>query len=77
MRTLDNNQITSRYPNSNGYKWKDKKRYCRSPDNLAAELERAGLAFGRIEQFATPRRMALLVHDLAERQPDQRAGDRR
>ncbi len=34
-------------------------------------LEKAGLSFSGIENFASPRRLALLIHDLAERQPDK------
>ncbi|HUI60546.1 MAG TPA: glycine--tRNA ligase subunit beta [Steroidobacteraceae bacterium] len=34
-------------------------------------LEKAGLAHGEIRSFATPRRLAVLVKRLAERQPDQ------
>lgn len=37
-------------------------------ERLAAErLEAAGLSFGRVKSFATPRRLAVLVEDLAER----------
>ena len=34
-------------------------------------LEKAGLAHGGISRFATPRRLALLVRKLAEKQPDR------
>jgi len=34
-------------------------------------LEKVGLSFSGIEKFASPRRLALLVHDLAERQGDK------
>lgn len=44
-------------------------------DALGAEfaslLEKAGLAHGEVRGFATPRRLALLVKDLAEKQPDR------
>lgn len=39
-------------------------------DGFAAELKKAGLAFGAIEWYATPRRLALKVISLADRQPD-------
>lgn len=38
---------------------------------VAAYLQEANLAHGPIEQFSTPRRLALLIHDVAEQQPDQ------
>ena len=38
---------------------------------VGAGLAAAALRHGRIEPFATPRRLALLVRRLAERQPDQ------
>jgi glycyl-tRNA synthetase beta subunit len=34
-------------------------------------LQKAQLPFTKIEGFATPRRLAVLVHDLAKQQPDQ------
>ncbi len=44
-------------------------------DALGAEFaslfEKAGLAHGEVRCFATPRRLALLVKDLAEKQPDR------
>tara|TARA_B110000503_G_scaffold3200_1_gene4232 strand:- start:2902 stop:4953 length:2052 start_codon:yes stop_codon:yes gene_type:complete len=39
--------------------------------NIESGLEQAELAHGEVESFATPRRLAILVHDLADRQPDQ------
>ncbi len=38
---------------------------------VKSELEKADLAFSRIEGFASPRRLALLVYDLADSQPDK------
>ena len=35
-------------------------------------LDNAGLAHGAIEALATPRRLAWRIHDLAEKQPDQK-----
>jgi glycyl-tRNA synthetase beta chain len=40
-------------------------------DGIAAGLAAAGLRHGRLQPFATPRRLAVLVRRLAERQPDQ------
>lgn len=40
-------------------------------DSMASQLKKAGLAFGGIVPYATPRRLALLVQGLAARQPDQ------
>jgi len=40
-------------------------------DAVAAGLAAAGLRHGRLQSFATPRRLALLVRRLAERQADQ------
>ena len=37
----------------------------------AQALDDAGLAHGAIETFATPRRLAWRIRDLATRQPDQ------
>ncbi|MBU2872876.1 glycine--tRNA ligase subunit beta [Marinobacter salexigens] len=34
-------------------------------------LEEAGIAFGKVEAFATPRRMAVRIRDLADAQPDK------
>ena len=39
--------------------------------NIEAGLNRAELSHGQVESFATPRRLGILVHDLADRQPDQ------
>ncbi len=39
--------------------------------NIESRLGQAELAHGKIESFATPRRLAILIHDLADRQPDQ------
>jgi glycyl-tRNA synthetase beta chain len=36
------------------------------------QLDQAHLAYSDIESFATPRRLAILVRDLASRQPDQK-----
>lgn len=41
-------------------------------DALAAQLQKAGLEFASIVPYATPRRLALLVQQLATHQPDQR-----
>jgi glycyl-tRNA synthetase beta chain len=38
---------------------------------IADELSRLGLAHGEVKSFATPRRLALLVRDLVESQPDK------
>ncbi len=38
---------------------------------LSGELAGAGLSYGVVQRFATPRRLAVLIADLAERQPDQ------
>lgn len=35
------------------------------------QLEETGIAFGEIESFAAPRRLALMVRRIAERQPDR------
>ncbi|QJD29720.1 glycine--tRNA ligase subunit beta [Methylococcus geothermalis] len=40
-------------------------------DNMAAGLEKAGLSYAAIEAYATPRRLALLIRELATAQPDQ------
>ncbi len=40
-------------------------------DEFAAQLKKATLEHGAIEVFATPRRLALLIHDLPERQADR------
>lgn len=39
---------------------------------MTQQLQKAGLEFGTVEQFATPRRLALIVRALAEQQPDSR-----
>jgi glycyl-tRNA synthetase beta chain len=39
---------------------------------LASGLAKAGLKHGELRSFATPRRLAVLVHGLAARQPDQK-----
>ena len=40
-------------------------------EGFKARLIERGLSFGEIESFATPRRLGLLVQQLASRQPDQ------
>ncbi|MCJ2368942.1 glycine--tRNA ligase subunit beta [Aeromonas dhakensis] len=40
-------------------------------DNFKAELTKADLAFGDVEWFASPRRLALKVHELAGEQPSK------
>ena len=40
--------------------------------DFRSRLEQAGLIHGPVRSFATPRRLALLVFDLAEKQPDRR-----
>ena len=40
-------------------------------DNLKSELTKADLAFGDVEWFASPRRLALKVHELAGEQPSK------
>ena len=40
--------------------------------DLASGLAKAGLKHGELRSFATPRRLAVLVHRLAPRQPDQK-----
>ncbi len=44
--------------------------------NVAAELQKAELSFSKIEQFASPRRLALIISDLEEQQADKQI-DRR
>ena len=39
--------------------------------NILAGLNQAELSHGEVKSFATPRRLAILVHELADRQPDQ------
>ena len=41
-------------------------------DGIVSHLDAAGLAHGKVESFATPRRLAVLVAKLAERAPDQK-----
>ncbi len=38
---------------------------------IAQGLEEAGVAFGKVESFAAPRRLAVRVRDLADAQPDK------
>ena len=40
--------------------------------NVLSGLEQAELSHGEVYSFATPRRLAILVHELANRQPDQK-----
>jgi glycyl-tRNA synthetase beta chain len=40
-------------------------------DGIAGGLSRRGVAHGDVESFATPRRIAVLIRDVAEQQPDQ------
>ncbi len=40
-------------------------------DNLSQGLTDLGLTFSHVEVFATPRRLACLIHDLTRQQPDQ------
>jgi glycyl-tRNA synthetase beta chain len=40
-------------------------------DGLCQRLTKSSLTFGQVDTFATPRRLALLIHQLAVRQPDQ------
>jgi glycyl-tRNA synthetase beta chain len=40
-------------------------------DNVAAGLDKAGLSYGDIKVYATPRRLALWIQELAAAQPDQ------
>ncbi|WP_022947664.1 glycine--tRNA ligase subunit beta [Methylohalobius crimeensis] len=40
-------------------------------DEVGTRLEKAELAFDQIQAYATPRRLALIVHQLAEHQPDR------
>lgn len=40
-------------------------------DGIVKGLAAAGLAHGKVEAFAAPRRLAVLVHMLAEQQPDR------
>ncbi len=38
---------------------------------MGAQLDEQGLGYAEIETFATPRRLALLIHQVATQQPDQ------
>ncbi|QSP95585.1 glycine--tRNA ligase subunit beta [Marinobacter salinisoli] len=38
---------------------------------LSQSLEEAGIAFGKVEAFAAPRRLAVRIRDLADAQPDK------
>ena len=40
-------------------------------EKTKAFLQEAKLTFGNVQGFSTPRRFAVLVEDLAERQPDE------
>jgi glycyl-tRNA synthetase beta chain len=40
-------------------------------DGIVRELSAASIEHGKVEWFATPRRMAVLAREVAERQPDQ------
>jgi glycyl-tRNA synthetase beta chain len=40
-------------------------------DGIVRELSAASVEYGAVQWFATPRRMTVLVKDVAERQPDQ------
>jgi len=40
-------------------------------ENISTELSQGELSHGEVYSFATPRRLAVLVHELADRQPDQ------
>ena len=42
-------------------------------EGFRMQIKQHRLEFSAIESFATPRRLALLVHDLSSRQPDQEA----
>ena len=44
--------------------------------NILLGLEQAELSHGEVNSFATPRRLAILVHELADRQPDQKVEKR-
>ena len=39
--------------------------------NISIRLDEAELSYGMVNGFATPRRLAIMVHDLADRQPEQ------
>lgn len=38
---------------------------------VSAQLQNLSIQFGDLESFATPRRLAVLVRDVADRQPDR------
>lgn len=40
-------------------------------NNLLVALDKAQLSYGEVERFATPRRIALVIHDLQSEQPSQ------
>lgn len=40
-------------------------------ENIKQGLDKAELAHGEIKPYATPRRLAVIIHDLAAQQPDQ------
>ena len=40
--------------------------------NITSELDQAELSYGEVYSFATPRRLAIMVNKLADRQPDQK-----
>ena len=40
--------------------------------NVCNELAKAGLAMGQVKSYATPRRLAVLIRELAQYQPDRR-----
>ena len=40
-------------------------------EGILAGLAAAGIGHGKVERFAAPRRLALLVRRVADRQPDQ------
>ena len=44
--------------------------------NISSGLEQAELSHGEVHSFATPRRLAILVHELADQQPDQKVEKR-
>ena len=52
--------------------WYLQPRENRLPELLIQKLEAAGLSHGAVQYFATPRRLAVLVHDLAETTPRRR-----
>ena len=40
-------------------------------DGIERELSTAGIRHGKVHWFATPRRMAVMIEGVADRQPDQ------